>query len=372
MLVSALIDAGGNAGLIGDLPRVLDLNDVDVEITRVDRQGLAALHLTVHDKAGPEPRLASELLDRIDRSQLPRRAKARAIDALQRLADAESRVHGVDRGEVHFHELSGADTLIDVCGTALLLEELEIEQVICSPLPAGRGVVAGAHGALPLPAPATLELLRGAPIVGVDVDRELVTPTGAALAASIADGWGALPPLMLGRIGYGAGTADLPDRPNVVRAIIGERDGALRSELSLIESTIDDLNPELVPDAVEQCLAAGAVDAWTTPVLMKKGRPGVILTALAPIREEQAVARVILEETTTLGVRVSRVRRYELEREQRVIAVAGGSVRVKVGLLDGRVVNIAPEHDDCAALARQTGRSVKSVWALALAAAHEQ
>jgi len=181
--------------------------------------------------------------------------------------------------------------------------------------------------------------------------------------------WGALPPLRLERVGYGAGTKDLPDRPNVVRVVLGAEAERPRGRVVLLETNLDDFPAELVPDAAERCFAAGALDVWTVPAQMKKGRPGLVLSALARPDAEAAVARTLLEETSALGVRVSRLDRYELHREERVVDVDGGTVRVKVGVLDGRVVNIAPEHDDCAAVAGATGRAVKSVWAEALARA---
>jgi uncharacterized protein (TIGR00299 family) protein len=234
------------------------------------------------------------------------------------------------------------------------------------------GTVAAAHGTLPLPAPATLELLRGVALVGVEGEAELVTPTGAALAATFATSFGVLPPLVLDRVGYGAGTIDLPDRPNILRVLVGLLENqTVTGEVSLLETNLDDMPTELVPDAAARCLAVGAIDVWTVPAQMKKGRPGVVFSALARREHETAVATAILEETTALGVRVARLPRYELEREQRLVDLDGETVRVKVGILDGRIVNVAPEHDDCAALAARTGRSVKSVWAQALAAAHE-
>jgi uncharacterized protein (TIGR00299 family) protein len=228
-----------------------------------------------------------------------------------------------------------------------------------------------AHGTLPLPAPAMLALLEGAALVGVDTEAELVTPTGAAIAAAIVDEWGALPPLTLDAVGYGAGTKDLADRPNVVRVVLGTEASRPTGRVVLLETNLDDFAPELVPDAVERCFEAGALDVWTTPAQMKKGRPGFVLCALARPEAQAAIARALLEETSALGVRVARLDRYELDRDERVVDVAGGRVRVKVGLLDGRVVNLAPEHDDCAALARTTGRSVQSVWAEALARAQD-
>jgi uncharacterized protein (TIGR00299 family) protein len=256
-------------------------------------------------------------------------------------------------------------------GAVTLLGALDVERLVCSPLPAGRGVVRAAHGVLPVPAPATVALLVGKPVFGVDLEAELVTPTGAALASTLADEWGPLPAMAVERIGYGAGTRDFAERPNVVRVLLGHALAAGVGEVVLLETNLDDLSPELVPDAAERCFAAGALDVWTTPIGMKKGRPGVLLSALARPDAEAAVARALLEETTTLGVRVSRLQRYELEREERTVEVEGGSVRVKLGRLDGRVVNVAPEHDDCAAIARATGTSVKSVWAAALAAARD-
>jgi len=217
-----------------------------------------------------------------------------------------------------------------------------------------------------------LGLLEGAPLVGVELEAELVTPTGAAIASVAVDEWGSLPPLVLERVGYGAGTRDLPDRPNVVRLVLGGEEMSRTGEVVIVETNLDDLSPELVPDAVERCFRAGALDVWTVAAQMKKGRPGVILSALARPANEAEIARAMLEETSALGVRVARLARYELEREERVVEVAGGRVRVKLGLLDGRVVNVSPEHDDCAAVGRATGRAAKSVWAEALARAHER
>jgi uncharacterized protein (DUF111 family) len=198
-----------------------------------------------------------------------------------------------------------------------------------------------------------------------------VTPTGAALAATLVDEWGPLPPLTLDRVGYGAGSRDFADRPNVVRVVLGAEAERPAGRAVLLETNLDDMPPELVPDAVERCFAAGALDVWTTSAQMKKGRPGFVLSALARPGAEVAVARALLEETTALGVRTTRLDRWELEREERTVQVTGGVVRVKVGRLDGDVVNLAPEHDDCAAVARETGRPVKSVWAEALARAQE-
>ncbi|HEU0246620.1 MAG TPA: nickel pincer cofactor biosynthesis protein LarC [Gaiellaceae bacterium] len=369
MLLAALLDAGAELETLRGVPSALGIEGVEIAVERVERQGIGALHLRVDAPDDHVLRDYGELRGLVESAELPPRAKTRSLDAFARLAEVEGGIHGVSPDDVHFHELGSLDTLVDVCGAFVLLEELGVERVVSSPLPFARGFVKAAHGVLPLPAPATLGLLEGASFVGADIEAELVTPTGAAIAATVVEEWGALPPLTLERVGYGAGTKELDDRPNVVRVVIGNE---LRSgptglnAVVLLETNLDDFLPELVPDAVERCFAAGALDVWTVAAQMKKSRPGFVLSVLARPDAESTIARALLEETSALGVRVSRLDRYELEREERRVEVAGGTVRVKIGLMEGRVVNVAPEHDDCAALASATGRAVQSVWAEAL------
>jgi pyridinium-3,5-bisthiocarboxylic acid mononucleotide nickel chelatase len=371
MLVAALLDAGADMELLRGLPARLGLGDVEVAAERVERGGIGALHVSFSVSGELGDRDWRSIRAQLAQADLPEPVRVRSESVFRRLAEAEAAVHGVPADDVHFHELGAVDTLLDVCGALLLLDALGAGEVECSPLPVSSGLVEAAHGTLPLPAPATALLLRGARVYGVPGGTELVTPTGAALAAELVSRWGELPPLTLDQIGTGAGSRDLPDRPNVVRVFLGHSVGAARTEVVLLETNLDDLNPELVPDAVQACFGAGALDVWTTPASMKKGRPGFVLSALARPGHEAPVAQAVLEQTSALGVRVSRLARYELEREERLVELEGGSVRVKVGRLDGRIVNVSPEHDDCAALAARTGRPVKSVWAAALAAAVE-
>jgi len=373
MLLAALLDAGADVERLRAVPEALGLDGVEIAVDRVERQGIGALHVRVGAATADHAhRHYREIRTIVERAELPPRARSQALDTFARLAEAEGRIHGVPTEEVHFHELAAEDTLVDVCGAFVLLDDLGVDRVACSPLPFARGLTRAAHGVLPLPAPATLGLLEGAPLVGVETQAELVTPTGAAIAASVVETWGSLPPLVLERVGYGAGTADFADRPNVMRVVLGVGTTAATGEVVLLETNLDDLVPELVPDAVERCFAAGALDVWSVPAQMKKGRPGIVLSALARPGAEQDVARAMLEETSALGIRIARLHRYELEREERVVEIAGGRVRIKVGLLDGRVVNVSPEHDDCSALAKETGRAVKSIWAEALALAYER
>jgi uncharacterized protein (TIGR00299 family) protein len=365
MLLAALLDAGA------DFERVrasVEPLGVDLELAVTERAGLRCSQVTVLASSTNGGRSWTDLRDTIDAAALPETVTASAQAVLRRLAEAEARIHGIELERVHFHELGGLDTVADICGVALSLEQLGVDRFVCSELPAARGTVTAAHGKLPLPAPATLELLRGAPLYGVDLKAELVTPTGAALLTTLADGFGPLPAMRLDAIGYGAGSRELDPYPNLVRVLVGEAaEGAGATTVSLIEANLDDLPPELVPDATQACFAAGALDVWATPAQMKKGRPGIVLSALARPARERAVSEALLRETSTLGVRIGSLRRIELEREERTVEVGGEPVRVKLGRLNGEVINVAPEHDDCAAVAARTGQPVKSVWGAAFA-----
>jgi hypothetical protein len=375
MLLGALLDAGADEGAVRTALAGLGVPGLDLEVGGVSRHSIAARRVSVVSEEQHAERNWGDIRELIAAATgLPARARERAQAVFARLAEAEGRVHGIPAEEVHFHEVGGADAIGDICGIAVAVESLGIDEIVCSPLPLGRGFAKTAHGTLPLPAPAVLELLRGAPLVGVDLDAELVTPTGAAVVAALASEFGPVPAMQLSALGYGAGARDLSELPNLVRVLVGEAaEGHGRAhDVSLIETNLDDLSPEFVPDAVEACFAAGALDVWVTPTQMKKGRPGIVLSALARPDEEQAVAEAMLVESGTLGVRVSTVRRWELERRWRTVEVAGRQVRVKIGSLNGRALRVAPEHDDCAAVAKETGGSAQAVWHAALAAAQEE
>jgi pyridinium-3,5-bisthiocarboxylic acid mononucleotide nickel chelatase len=373
MLLGALLDSGADADMVREGLARLDVEGLALEVGATDRHGIRAARATIRAAPDQPHRGWAAIRARIDEAGLPEAARRKAQEAFRRLAHAEARIHGVDPEDVQFHEVGAADALGEVCGVALALESLAVERVVCSPLPLARGLIEASHGKLPLPAPASLELLVGAPVHGVEHEGELVTPTGAALVAALAGGYGPLPAMTLEAVGYGAGERDPQTVPNVVRAIVGTAAPAAATEpVSLVEANLDDLVPELAPDAAAACFAAGALDVWTTPAQMKHGRPGFTLSALARPGDEDAVAEAILRETSSLGVRIARLRRWELERDWRTVDVDGEPVRVKVGRLDGRIVNMAPEHADCERAARRAGAPVKVVWARALAAAQEQ
>ena len=369
MLLGALIDAGASLDAV---QAGLPIPGLTVRVKRVDRRGVRALSLNVDAGNDDVHRRWSDVRTLVDAATMPDRARSRAHAAFALLAEAEARVHGVAPDEVMFHEVGALDSIADICGVALALEDLHVDEIICSPVPLGRGLVSGAHGLLPLPAPATVELLRGADVCGVAEPGETVTPTGAALVASLASEYGPLPRMKLEVVGTGAGTRDPEHVPNIVRVLIGQRTEAVLSPEEgplVLETNLDDLLPEFVPDVIEACLAAGAVDVWSTPAGMKHGRPGITLSALVAPTYERAVAETMLRHTTALGLRVRRIEhRWALERKFHAVEVCGHPVNVKLGLMDGEIVNVKPEHRDCVRVARATGQSVKAIWTRALAA----
>jgi len=301
-------------------------------------------------------------------SDLPAGVKKNAVAVFTRLADAEAKVHGTTRDKIHFHEVGAMDAIIDIVGTCAGLHDLSIEKLFASPLPLGSGWTQSQHGAIPLPAPATLELLAAAkaPTRPAPGPGEWVTPTGAALVCELAT-FGQ-PPMTLERIGTGAGTKNTP-WPNVARLWLGKPTAA-PSGMVQLETNIDDMNPQLYAPVFEKLFAAGAKDVWLTPIQMKKNRPAILLSALAPASQEAALSQVMLEETTTLGVRVHALQgRHEAGREMREVQTRFGPVRVKVKFVDQNAVGAAPEYDDCKALADQQNISARQVWEAATAAA---
>jgi uncharacterized protein (TIGR00299 family) protein len=368
MVLAALLDAGAPRDVLEGTVRALGLDDVRIDVTRSERAGMATTHVDV--RTSPEDgRAAREMRATIAGAALPDRVRARSLRAFDRLVSAEAEAHGVGPAEVVLHELGDDDTLVDICGAFALFDELGVERIVCAPLPIARGITTSDHGPLPLPGPATMRLLTGMPVYGVPTSGELVTPTGAAVATA-ADDFGELPPMIVRTLGVGSGSRPDGDRPNVLRITIGDAEAVGSApEVVLLQANVDDLVPELVPDVVDACFARGALDVWTAPIQMKKGRPGVLLGVLGRPADERTLAETLLRHSSTLGVRVQRAHRYELERSIREVRVDGQTIRIKIGVLDGAVINLSPEHDDCAAAAAATGRPVKQIGPEAVAAA---
>lgn len=377
MLLGALVDAGVSVDAIVEVVGGLDIGPWGLTAERTSRSGQVARKavVTVPDPDPDASRRFGDIRRVLAEARLPEPVRERALATFVRLAEAEGRRHGVDADEVAFHELGAVDALVDIVGVCAGLHLLGAGRVTCGGVAQGSGTVETAHGRLPLPAPAVVELLLGAPTYSLPVDVELCTPTGAALLAEWVDEWTDLPPMTLQAVGYGAGTRELAF-PNVLRVLVGEPDsGAAGHDGTptvatsvVVETTIDDLTGELVPGVLDALLDAGADDAWAQPVLMKKGRPGLTVTCLVPPERVDAARRVLVSETTTLGVRSHPVDKWALDRAITTVEVAGHPVRVKVGRLGDAVTNAAPEHSDCVAVSAATGLPVQDVYAKARAA----
>jgi len=314
-------------------------------------------------------RSLTEINQLIDRSALSAGGKTRAKELFQRLGEAEAAVHGTTLEKVHLHEVGALDSIIDIVGAVHALETLGIDRVVASPLNVGSGSVRSAHGLYPVPAPATLRLLKGAPIYSGPQQAEMVTPTGALLVSAYASEFGAIPPMKVTAIGYGAGSRDFAETPNVLRVMIGDAEAkASPTSVVVIEADIDDMNPQIFGVVMETLQAEGALDVFYTAIQMKKNRPGTLLTVVAPPDARERLTAVIFRETTTIGVRYREMSRECLDREEVVVSTPLGPVRVKVARRDGRVLNASPEFEDCARIARERNVPVKEVQALAIKA----
>ena len=323
----------------------------------------------VHDRHIRAHRSLSEIYTLIDGSSLSGAGKDRAKQLFARLGDAEAAIHGTPLDKVHLHEVGALDSIIDIAGTVHALEMLKIDRVVASPLNVGSGSVRSAHGVYPVPAPATVWLLRDAPIYSGPQQAELVTPTGALLVTSYADSYGPVPAMRLKKAGYGAGTHDFQDSPNVLRVLIGESDStAPAHSVVVVEAEIDDMNPQIFGLLMDRLLGEGALDVFYTPIQMKKNRPGTLLTLIASPDARQRLTSTIFRETTTIGVRYREMMRECLERETITVETPLGAVHFKIARRSREVLNASPEFDDCARIARERNVPVKDVQAAAMKA----
>ncbi len=370
MFLAALLDADLiTAQLLSEKLSQLGLGLVRVRTERVLRQGIRATHLRFETESDPqEHRRWAEIHDMIEDSSLAPQEKARAIAIFSALAQAEAKIHGVPIEDVHFHELGAVDSICDIVGAAVAIEALTIDHWYASKINVGSGVTETAHGALPVPAPATLELLKNFPVYSSGIETELVTPTGAAILRHLVSGF-SMPAARWQRIGYGAGTKEL-SQPNVLRVLVGESIAHLESdETVVIETEIDDMNPELFPYVQQKLFDQGAKSVSAQSILMKKGRPGLLVRVLCDAPLVDKLCEILFRETTTLGAIYYPVRRKKLARKIIEIHTQYGPVRVKLGLLGSEMINIAPEYEDCKKLAQEQGIALKEVYRAALEAA---
>ena len=361
MLLASLIDAGADAKRIERQLRKLPLKGWSLQLRTIRKQGIAALHLEV--KQGPQPeRHLSDIVKLIDKAKLSDKVTGSAYLIFGALARAEAQVHKSPIDHVHFHEVGAVDAIVDIVGTCLALEDLKIDEVRCSPLNVGFGTVKCAHGLLPVPAPATALLLHKAKIYQNELSGELVTPTGAAILTTLTKSFGPMPEMAVTAVGHGAGTRELAV-PNMVRCFVGESSSpAMTTEkLVLLETNIDDMNPQVYQHVMELLFKAGALDVWMTPVYMKKNRPGIVLSALIPASQEQHAADIIFAETTSLGIRRGTVERYALSREAVTVKTTYGLIKGKTALLPSGAKRFMPEYEECRKAALKYGVPLRAV-----------
>ncbi|MFZ5645065.1 MAG: nickel pincer cofactor biosynthesis protein LarC [Bacillota bacterium] len=376
MCLGALVDAGADGGKLKKDLEKLNLHGWEMQITKKSVKGITGTKVDINVLEEHQPHRNFKDIQRIiNECPLPDPVRKNSINIFERLAEAEGKVHGVSPDHVHFHEVGGVDSILDIVGASLALYYLGVELVYCSPVPPGRGTVNCRHGMLPVPAPATAELLKGVPLASLDIEGELVTPTGAAIATSMAKGFGPLPEMTVESTGYGFGSKDF-GIPNFLRVFIGESVSGIKGyeteTVSLIETNIDDMNPEFMGHIMERLFDRGALDVFVTPAYMKKNRPAYLLTVLCHPPEKDDLLSIIFEETTTLGVRCREETKIMLGRKTVEIATPYGKVRMKQALdRDGAVLRAAPEYEDCKRIALEKGMPVREVYESALVKSRE-
>ncbi len=369
MILGALVDLGVPLKVIRDAVNTLPVSGWRLSSRRVDRHGIAARLVRVGTPPEGPGRGWKEISRILRAGTLDRPVLDRALRIFRRLLEAEAVVHGRPFEKVHLHEAGALDAIIDVVGACVGLQHLAPDRILVSPLVTGGGTVRCQHGEYPVPAPATACLLEGVPSTSGGLEGERLTPTGAAILTTAANGWGFMPAMVLRKSGYGSGTRDFTDRPNVLRMMLGETDSAAAGgEVIILECTLDDTVPQVIAHTAGRLLDEGALDVWTTPVQMKKGRPGLTLSVLAREDRFPALSGILLEETGSLGLRYRRENRLELDRQTTTVKTRYGSIRIKTGLIAGRPVRSWPEYEDCAQAARSRKIPLREVQDEALAA----
>jgi hypothetical protein len=370
MIVAAMLDAGLDFEFLKSQIATLGLKDIKIKVNQTKRSGLRALQLVPVINEQHHHRNLEDIKNIINGSKIDEKPKKTAITIFERLAAAEAAVHGKEPNDIHFHEVGALDSIVDIVSASIGLDALKIEKTYCSPISVGGGWIEAAHGRLPVPAPATAELIKGMPIVGGPIDRELLTPTGAAILTTVAESFGPLPQMKIEKIGCGAGTLNSEHFPNVVRLILGEsvdESAATTDSVCLLETNIDDVSGEVIADAMDKLLDAGALDVFTTPIVMKHSRPAVKLTVICNIPDVCKVEQLIFEAGLTFGIRKQIIQRSKLARDFVTVSTQFGDIKIKVGKRGDRIVNVKPEFADCARAAQEHNTSVKKVIDIAMA-----
>ena len=370
MTLGALVDAGVSVARLREALGSLQVPGWEISAEKVWKNGMAATQVKVKTEDTSKHRSLTAILEILEKSELAAPTRKRTAAIFSKLGEAEASVHDVPLEKIHFHEVGAVDAIVDIVAACVGFAELGIERFACSALNVGGGTTKMAHGVLPVPAPATARLLMGKPTYSNGVQKELVTPTGAAIVAALCDAFGPQPAISASAIGYGAGTADLEGQPNVLRLMVGETAEKVMpgfdEQIVVVEANLDDMNPQIYGYFLEKALAAGALDVYTTPVQMKKNRPGILLTVLCMPEDTNALMSLIFAETTTFGLRTYHAQRRILPREHVNVATSFGNVRIKVSRVNGRILHAAPEFEDCKRIAAEKNVPLQRVMSEAL------
>ena len=359
MILGALIAAGVDTEQLKAELQKMEVSDFEFEVEIVDRSGIASTHVNVRVPEETKHRHLNDIERIITNSTLCESVKTRSTTIFRRLAEAEAKVHGISVEKVHFHEVGGMDAIVDVVGSCIGFEKLQIESFVCSKIHLGSGFVEMAHGKFPVPPPAVAELLRGVPVYSTEIEGELTTPTGAAIISTLCNSYGIIPEMMVEHTAYGAGTRTYDKFPNALRILIGETAGekpsTIGEQLILLQTNIDDASPQILGFVMERAFELGANDCWFTPIQMKKNRPATMLSVLCSEEKKHQITELIYRETTSLGVREQLLLRDALTRRLIQVNTEYGSIDVKLGILDGKIVNAMPEYDQVQEAAREHG-----------------
>ena len=382
MILGALVALGVDGSELIEQIKLLDGSDFSIEFTTVDKSGISATHALVKVPHEHAHRHLRDIKKIIDESRLSQTVKTRAVKIFTRLAEAEAKVHGTDIEKIHFHEVGAMDAIVDVVGACVGFEILEIERFFCSKIHVGSGFVKMAHGKFPVPPPAVVELLKEATIYSTEIEGELITPTGAAIISTVCEEFGRIPEMRIEQTSYGAGTRDYKDFPNVLRLMTGETDELritnykLREKtdnrqptadsLILLETNLDDLSPQILGFVMERAFDLGALDFWFAPIQMKKNRPATLISILCDFDKREVLTQLLYTETTTLGVRISRIERNCLPREIVEIKTEFGAVAVKIARYNGKIVNAKPEYEQIRKIALQSKKSFREIERIVL------
>ena len=365
MILGAMVDAGIDIKALKKELKKLDLHGYSLKVSKVKRKGIKGtkVDVIVDKKKHLHHTHYKDIKRLIERSKLPEKIKEDSLSIFKNIAEAEAKIHRTSVDNVHFHEVGAVDSIVDVVGASICINLLNPDIILSSPINTGKGMVKTEHGLLPVPAPATTEMLKGFPSYSSDIEFELATPTGVGIITAMAKASNTIPVMKTNAIGYGAGSKDFSDSPNLLRIMIGE--GYSPSEqdsITVIESNIDDMNPQFYDHIMNRIFDAGALDVFLTPIIMKKNRPAVKITLLSDNDNVNKLADILLKETTSFGLRMYKTERIKLEKEIKTVKTEYGSTKVKIGKKNGKIINIAPEYEDCKRIANERGISIREVY----------